>query len=177
MQKGRTVYLRPVRKEDMESFYKAVHDEYIRYMTGTKRVFTMDELYEHYERITSDDTRFDFAICLLDRDELIGDLSILEIDRANRKAGFRIALHSTDHFNKGYGTEAVQLVQRFAFKELQLNRLQLEVFSHNIRAVKVYEKAGFKKEGTLRQALHMNGRYSDEIIMGMLKHEYEDLGT
>lgn len=169
MERGRTVYLRPVRKEDMESFYRAVQDDDIRYMTGTRRVFTMDELYDHYERITNDGTRYDFAICLQDGDETIGDLSILDIDRVNRKAGFRIALHGRDHFNKGYGTEAVKLAQQFAFEKLQLNRLQLEVFSHNIRGVKAYEKAGFKKEGTLREALYMNGRYSDEIIMGILK--------
>ncbi|MGR3206957.1 GNAT family N-acetyltransferase [Bacillus glycinifermentans] len=174
MERGRTVYLRPVRKEDMESFYKAVQDEVIRYMTGTRRVFTMDELYDHYERITNDSTRFDFAICLRDGDETIGDLSILDIDRVNRKAGFRIALHGREHFNKGYGTEAVQLALRFVFEKLHLNRIQLEVFSHNIPAVKAYEKAGFKKEGTLRQVLYMNDRYSDEIIMGMLKKEYSE---
>lgn len=69
MERGRTVYLRPVRKEDMESFYRAVQDDDIRYMTGTRRVFTMDELYDHYERITNDGTRYDFAICLQDGDE------------------------------------------------------------------------------------------------------------
>lgn len=171
----RKVYLRPVEKGDMESFYKAVQNEDIRYMTGTTREFTMEDLYEHYERITSDETRYDFAVCLKEDDRLIGDLFIIDIDRTNRKAGFRIALHSPAYLNKGYGPEAVRLAMQFAFERLDLNRLQLEVFSHNKRALKAYEKAGFKREGTVREALYMNKQYSDEIIMGILKREYEEL--
>lgn len=71
--------------------------------------------------------------------------------------------------------EAVRLAMQFAFERLRLNRLQLEVFSHNISALKAYEKAGFKREGTVREALYMNEKYSDEIIMGILKREYEEL--
>ncbi|MFN2745749.1 MULTISPECIES: GNAT family N-acetyltransferase [unclassified Bacillus (in: firmicutes)] len=175
MLKGCKVYLRPLEKDDMESFYKAAQDEKIRYMTGTRRAFTMDELYEHYERITHDDTRYDFAICQNTGDQIVGDLSILDIDSPSQKAGFRIALHSPAYFNRGFGTEAVRLAMQFAFEKLKLNRLQLEVFSHNSRAIKAYERAGFKKEGTIRQSLYMNNQYSDEIIMGMLKLEYEQL--
>ena len=74
--------------------------------------------------------------------------------------------------SKGYGTEATKLAQKFAFEVLKLNRLELEVFSHNIRGIKAYGKAGFKIEGILRQAHHINQTYSDEIIMGILKEEY-----
>ncbi|GIN17828.1 GNAT family N-acetyltransferase [Shouchella clausii] len=172
---GTTVYLRSVQKNDMSSFFNAVQDKEIRYMTGTTKTFTMEQLYEHYERMTNDEHRFDFAICLLNSDEVLGDLSILEIDEANQKAGFRIALHHQQIFNKGYGTEAIQLALRFAFEQLKLNRLQLEVFSHNIRGIKAYEKAGFKIEGVLRQSLYVNNQYSDEIIMAMLRTDYDEL--
>lgn len=170
--KGNRVYLRPVQKEDMKSFYQATLDDEIMYMTGTKNAFTLEQLYEHFERITKDETRFDFSICLIDGDELIGDLSILDIDKENNKAGFRIALHHKKYFNKGYGTEAVQLALSFAFEKLRLNRLQLEVYSHNLRGIKSYEKAGFKKEGVIRESLYLNNQFSDEIIMGILQREY-----
>ncbi|MDP4098151.1 GNAT family N-acetyltransferase [Paenibacillus sp. P96] len=175
MMKGKAVYLRPIRKEDMTSFYECVRDEETRYMTGTKRTFTMEDLYKHYEHITKDETRHDFAICLIDGDKIIGDLSIVDIDADNRKGFFRIALHNRLYFNKGYGTEAVRLALEFSFEKLKLNRLQLEVFSHNVRGMKSYEKAGFKKEGVLRQSLLYNNQFSDEIIMGMLKEEYDKL--
>ena len=166
MFKSRKVYLRPVEKGDMESFYKAVQNEDIRYMTGTTREYTMEDLYEHYERITSDETRYDFAVCLKEDDRLIGDLSIMDIDRRNRKAGFRIALHSPAYLNKGYGIEAVRLAMQLAFERLDLNPLQLEVFSHNIRALKAYEKAGFKMEGRIREALYMNEQYRMKSLWG-----------
>jgi RimJ/RimL family protein N-acetyltransferase len=173
--KGKSVYLRPIKKQNMESFYKAVQDEELRYMTGTRNTFTMEQLNEHYERITNDDSRYDFAICLLDSDDLLGDLSILEIDQINRKAGFRIALHNINYLSKGFGTEAVQLALHYTFEILNLNRLQLEVFSHNTRGIKAYEKAGFKMEGTIRESLYLNNQYFDEIIMGMLKEDYLEL--
>lgn len=104
--------------------------------------------------------------------EILGDLAILDIDPDNYKAGFRIALHSRNTWNKGNGTEATQLALAFAFEDLQLNRLELEVYSHNVRDIKAYEKAGFKQEGTLRQSLYLNNAYFDEILMAMLREDY-----
>lgn len=173
--RGKTVYLRPLQREDMVSFYESAKDEEIRYMTGTRATFTMEQLYAHYEKIAKDDSRHDFAICLVEDDRLIGELSIMDIEPENQKAGFRIALNNKKDFNKGYGTEAVQLALKFVFEELKLNRLQLEVYSHNIRGIKAYEKAGFKREGVLRESLYYNNQFSDEIIMGMLRKDYEEL--
>lgn len=173
MIKGNLVYLRPIQDEDMESVFQSCQDEEFLYMTGTRKLFTRDEIIESYKRFRKDSTRYDFAICLLDHDQIIGDLSILEIDEDNKKAGFRISLHNRNTVNRGYGTEATRLAQKYTFEELALNRLELEVFSHNIRGIKAYEKAGFRKEGTLRQSLYMNDTYSDEILMGMLQEDYE----
>ncbi|MFU0792033.1 MAG: GNAT family N-acetyltransferase [Virgibacillus proomii] len=170
--RGESVYLRTIIKQDMLSFYQAVQDEEIRYMTGTKNIFSLEQLYEHYDRISSDKTRYDFAICLVSDDQIIGDLSILDIEQTDRKAGFRISLHNQNYFNKGYGTEAVQLALAFVFEKINLNRLQLEVYSHNIRGMKSYEKAGFKREGVIRESILLNDVYFDEIIMGMLQKEY-----
>ena len=173
MIKGRFVYLRAIKDEDMESIHRSCQDEEFLYMTGTRKSFTLDEITDKYKQFSDAPSRYDFAICLLDNHQLIGDLAILEIDLDNKKAGFRISLHSRNTVNKGYGTEATQLAQKFTFEELKLNRLELEVFSHNIRGIKAYEKAGFKKEGTLRQSLYMNGKYADEVLMGMLQEDYQ----
>ncbi|MEC2626393.1 GNAT family protein, partial [Bacillus cereus] len=102
----------------------------------------------------------------------IGELSLLDIDEENERAGFRISMLSIALTGQGYGTEAIKIVLRFVFEQLSLNRLQLEVFSHNLRGIKAYEKVGFAKEGTLRQSLFYNDTYSDEIIMAILKSDY-----
>lgn len=172
MIKGKFLYLRPIKNEDLESIYKSCQDEEFLYMTGTRKSFTLDKIIKSYKQFSEDPTRYDFAICLLDSNQIIGDLSILEIDLDNKKAGFRISLHSQNILNKGYGTEATLLAQKYVFEELKLNRLELEVYSHNVRGIKAYEKAGFRKEGVLRQSLYMKSKFSDEIIMGILLEDY-----
>lgn len=172
MIKGKSVYLRSIKDEDLESIYKSCQVEEFLFMTGTQKSFTLDEIIKSYKQFSEDPTRYDFAICLLDNNEVIGDLAILDVDKVNRKAGFRISLHNKNIINKGYGTEATKLAQKFTFEELKLNRLELEVFSHNIRGIKAYKKAGFKNEGVLRESLYMNDTYSDEVLMGILQEEY-----
>ncbi len=169
---GQSVFLRPITEEDVDSIYECFQDEEIMYMTGTRNILTKDQIREGLSRFNEDSTRCDFAICLVENSRVVGDLAIMEINLDDKKAIFRIALHRIEDCGKGYGAEAVQLVQQFSFEELQLNRLELQVYSHNIRGIKSYEKVGFKKEGTLRQSLYMNGKYSDEIIMSILRDEY-----
>lgn len=170
--KGQQVYLRPIGEDDIESIARCFQNEEIMYMTGTRNLLTKEQIKEAIQRFREDTSRYDFAICLIDNDQVIGDLAIMEVDLDNKKAMFRIALHSIEHCGRGYGTEAVQLAQKFTFEELDLNRLELQVYSHNSRAIKSYEKVGFNKEGVLRQALFMNDTYSDEIIMSILRDEY-----
>jgi len=175
MVKGQKVYLREISVNDSESVERCFQNEEIMYMTGTRNLLTKEQIKEAIYRFKEDSTRYDFAICLVDNDQVIGDLAIMEVDRDNKKAMFRIALHELEDCGRGFGSEAVQLAQKFTFEELCLNRLELQVYSHNIRGIKSYEKVGFKKEGVLRQALLMNNTYSDEIIMSILLEEYMNI--
>ncbi|HPX97256.1 MAG TPA: GNAT family protein, partial [Thermotogota bacterium] len=76
-------------------------------------------------------------------------------------------------WNKGLGTEAFQILIDFAFTELNMNKLKLFVFSFNKRAMRSYEKNGFKVEGVLRQEIFRDGQYHDEIVMGLLVSEWK----
>jgi len=77
-------------------------------------------------------------------------------------------------WNKGLGTEAVRILIEFAFGELNVNKIKLQVFSFNKRAIRSYEKNGFKIEGVLREEVYRNGQYYDEIVMGLLASEWKD---
>lgn len=171
---SKRIYLRPLQELDAPIMLAITTEEEIRYMTGTKSNFTIEQIKAHINHLNNDSSRYDFAICLKENDQVIGELSIMDIEEDNKKAGFRISMRSIELTGKGYGTEAIKLVQRFVFEELNLNRLQLEVFSHNLRGIRAYEKAGFVKEGVLRESLNYNGEYSDEIIMAILKNEYKN---
>lgn len=169
------VYLRNLHEADAPTMLDTTKNEEMRYMTGTKHNFTLDQIKSYIEKVKNDSSRCDFAICLKGNDSMIGDLSILDINKEDNKAGFRIALSTIDLTGKGYGTAAIRSVLPFVFDKLGLNRLQLEVYSHNLRGIRAYEKVGFVKEGVLRQSLLYKGSYSDEIIMAILKEDYVNL--
>ena len=84
-----------------------------------------------------------------------------------------IGIGERDCWGKGYGTDAMRVVLRFAFVELNLHRVGLNVFEYNPRAIRSYEKAGFVEEGRLRGFLHRNNRRWDLIFMGILRDEWE----
>lgn len=171
------LYLRAITLADAEAIHASIIEPEIRYLTGTRSLFTIDQVRQHIIRCENDASRIDFAICLHENDTMIGEGGIVEIDIVNQLAYFRIAMLGIENTGKGYGTRAIRLVIRYVFDVLKLNRLQLEVYSHNPHAKRVYEKAGFKVEGVLRDALLWDGVYSDEIIMSILKKDNEKKGT
>lgn len=105
----------------------------------------------------------------------IGITSLIQIDYKNRNAECIIDIGDKDYWGKGYGTEALRLLLDYAFLELNLHRVSLRVFSFNRRAIRMYEKLGFAKEGSSRQALFREGTWHDLIHMGVLQTEYSSL--
>jgi RimJ/RimL family protein N-acetyltransferase len=85
---------------------------------------------------------------------------------------FYIGIADKENWSKGYGTETLGLILDYAFNTLNLNRIQLVVAVENIAAVKVYQKAGFIIEGTLREAMFHQGKYCDFYIMGILLSDW-----
>lgn len=73
-----------------------------------------------------------------------------------------------------YCTEAIKLIQEFSFNKLNLNKLELEVRTYNNRAIHCYEKYGFVEEGRLQENFFTDGEYTDTLVMGILKSEYEN---
>jgi len=78
-----------------------------------------------------------------------------------------------DQWGKRYASEAARLVLCYDFEELNLHRISLEVYSHNKRAQRSYEKAGFAHEGTMRESYFRNGTYHDTLVMAVLKSDQE----
>jgi len=80
-----------------------------------------------------------------------------------------------DCWGRGYGTDAIRALLRFAFREMNLNRVWLTTGENNPRALACYRKCGFREEGHLRQDRYLEGRYWDTILMGILREEFEAL--
>ena len=118
---------------------------------------------------------FLFAVRTLDRDELIGYVELDGILWAHRVGGVSITIGEIKKWGHGYGYEAMQLVLRFAFDELNLYRVQLTLVNYNERAIALYEKLGFRREGVYREYLQRDGRRCDMYLYGLLRSEWKKI--
>lgn len=103
----------------------------------------------------------------------IGNCGFHNIEWRVRTGEVGIMIGEKSFWNKGYGTEAIRLLLRHGFTTLNLNRIYLEVYENNPRAIRSYEKAGFIHEGRKRQAMFKDGEYLDILIMSVLRQEWE----
>lgn len=124
-------------------------------------------------KCVEDEDRYYFLMLAPDG-QIIGESVINEIDWETRSANFRIVIFHSDTCGKGIGSWAIEMTQEFAFENLKLHRLELDVFSFNIRAQKAYLKAGFKTEGVLRDAIWTGEDYADDILMAILEDEWRE---
>ena len=115
---------------------------------------------------------FTLAIETIANDKLIGGISLMNINWTNRSAMLGISIYDPKNRGKGYGQESMKLCLDFAFRNLNLNRVELETFDFNKRAKDCYVKVGFREVGTKRKARFIDGRYSDVIIMDILRDEW-----
>ncbi|WP_349409884.1 GNAT family protein [Pseudalkalibacillus sp. SCS-8] len=167
------LYLRPVEEEDLDFIYThALWDKEGRRLTGTQSVFSRKVVYDWFERVSTDSSRIDLLICMQDTDQVIGDISMLEIDHQNRNAEMRVSIFDQAFWGNGYGTEAMALFVNYGFKMLNLHRISLDVFAYNERAIKSYQKLGFVQEGIKRDQLFYDGEYHDSIMMSVLADEF-----
>ena len=113
-----------------------------------------------------------FTIRTLEDDKLIGELGLDVVNWSGRDAFVGLGIGETEYWGKGYGTDIMNVLLRFAFTEINLRRVTLTVFEYNPRAIRSYEKAGFKHEGCLRNYLHREGRRWNELYMGILREEW-----
>jgi len=115
-----------------------------------------------------------FAIRTLTDDRLIGYIGLYTIFWPQREAIMGINIGERDFWGKGYGTDALRVLLRFGFEELNLRRVSLSFLEGNERAMRSYEKCGFRLEGRERNAWAYDGRRWDEIYMGLLREEWQE---
>lgn len=113
-----------------------------------------------------------FTIRAVADNQLLGDVILDVVNWNMRDAFVGIGIGPRDFWGKGYGTEAMQLILQYAFTEINLHRVTLDVFEYNPRAIRSYEKAGFRHEGRQRGAILREGKRWDVLFMGILREEW-----
>jgi RimJ/RimL family protein N-acetyltransferase len=102
----------------------------------------------------------------------IGFIRLHGIIWAERRARLAVGIFNRQFWSHGYGTEAIRLILDYAFGDLRLHRVSLDVLDINVRAIRSYEKCGFVREGIQRETCFIDGRWHDDIMMGILESEY-----
>ncbi|MCL4442345.1 MAG: GNAT family N-acetyltransferase [Firmicutes bacterium] len=174
MYTGKLVKLRAYKQEDAALAQEYYNDPEVKrfLVPGIPYPLTLPEEERWVLSQSANNDVYSFAIETLEDAQYIGGCGINSVDWKNSVAQAGIFIGDKNFWGKGYGTDAMQVLVRFVFEQMNVNKVSLNTYSFNTRAFKSYLKCGFKQEGTLRQALFRDGRYHDIYVMGLLREEY-----
>jgi RimJ/RimL family protein N-acetyltransferase len=116
-----------------------------------------------------------FSIRTLENEKLIGFVAFDGINWTDRDSYVAIGIGEPDFWGKGFGSDAMRLMLRYGFNELNLHRVSLNVYDYNLRGIRSYEKCGFKHEGRICEFVLRDGQRSDMLHMGILRSDWEKL--
>lgn len=175
MLKGENLYLSKIEKEDMNCIYKWFADseflKYYDYVTPVPQ--SKDEVYKTFSDYEKNDESKVFAIKINKSNEIIGIAGFDDIVSDNGVATMFIGIGSEEHRGKGYGRESLNLLLSYGFFDMNLFRIQLNVLEFNSSAIRLYERAGFKREGALREFVLRDCKRYDLFLYGLLKREWK----
>jgi RimJ/RimL family protein N-acetyltransferase len=178
MLKGNRVQLRPVKRSDISYFLRWFNDpEVIQYLGLYLPMTEMAE--EKFIENTGTEkvpSRVLFVIeALTDEAAVpIGNISLGGINSKDHFATFGIAIGDKDYWSKGYGTEAMKLMVKYGFEQLNLHRISSNAIAFNERSIRMHLGVGFKEEAREREAVYKNGKYYDHVAFGLLKTEWQE---
>jgi RimJ/RimL family protein N-acetyltransferase len=171
---GEQVWLGALNLSDAAVIARWENDsEFLRLMdSGPARPRSEAEIQRWLESAAKSRSDYTFGIRRVATDDLIGWAQLDGIDWIHRSTSLGIGIGPRQHWDAGYGTEAMRLLLGFAFDELNLHRVYLTAFSYNARAIHLYEKLGFTLEGRYREHLERDGQRHDMLLYGLLRHEW-----
>lgn len=169
---GEKIYLRPVETEDAKFLAKGENEPVVRESLFLALPISLANEQEKVEQYITSKDAVVLIIVEKETNKPVGQTAFFRIDYISRAAVFYIAILEPAFWSKGFGSEATKLMVDYAFKTLNLNRIQLHVCAENKPAIKIYARVGFQKEGVLRQAMFRNGNYVDFWVMGILKGDW-----
>jgi len=154
--------------------------EYFRLMSaGAASMSSIRQMKGYFEKDVDDATLAThfFGVRTIADDRLIGEMNLEVVNWSVRDAFVGLSIGDRENWGKGYGTEMMNLLLQFAFLEVNLQRVTLTVFDYNPRAIRAYEKAGFRHEGRERKMLNKEGQRWDMLFMGVLREEWLEMQT
>lgn len=166
MYEGKLVRLRPLEWTDAQQYREWVNDASFGSLVDRVRPVTLEEHRRWYDALIASDSVALFAVDELDSGEFLGCVWLYGVDPRHRRAELRILLGRSH--GRGRGTDAIETLVRVARERFNLHKVFAEVLESNERACRSFEKAGFQREGLLREDRFVNGRYQDVVRYGIV---------
>lgn len=164
--------LRPLEREDLKFVHRLNNDAKIMSYWFEEPYEAFVELQELYDKHIHDQSERRF---ILELDvQMVGLVELMEIDYIHRRAEFQIIIDPKFQ-GHGYAVSATKLAMKYAFHVLNLHKLYLVVDKVNEKAIHVYEKVGFIREGELIDEFFVDGTYHDAIRMCIFQHQYREM--
>ncbi|WP_404452121.1 GNAT family N-acetyltransferase [Virgibacillus necropolis] len=179
---GTKIELRPVSLEDFKRTYEWRNDEETAKMEAGPGLFrhshvSLEQIEDSYEKaIKKLDKREEGEFSIYTQGENskhIGLIGYRELNIVSRRCTVGIGIGDKECWDKGYGSDAMKALIHYLFQTMNLNRVQLDTWSGNVRAIRSYEKCGFIVEGRMRNDAYIDGKYYDTVVMGLLKEEFQ----
>jgi RimJ/RimL family protein N-acetyltransferase len=168
---GEKVYLSTVKTEDMALFIKVMNTEDVRILARSRRdVMNEANAGEMMENLMKREECF--IIRRNADDEAIGYGLLMDRDEYNREVMLGVSIGDKGDRGKGYGEDAIKLLLKHAFIDLNMESVHLGVYEYNKVAIRAYEKVGFKFAGRRRHARIIGNKFYDEIVMDIVSEEY-----
>ncbi|MBI4615316.1 MAG: GNAT family N-acetyltransferase [Planctomycetes bacterium] len=163
---------------DAEIYCRWFNDPELHHYNCDRRftAFSLDETVDLLRRSwieTGPDCRR-FAVRLLGTGRLVGQADIYQIHADSRRARVGLEIGEKDLWGRGLGREVLGMLLEEAFGSLDLHRVEALIYSFNLRSVRLFERAGFRREGVLRERLARDGGFHDEYIYGLLAREWRE---
>ncbi len=174
--RGKVVQLVPVEAERDAKLFTEWHrnSEYSRLLNGSPAVLNSTKSTEKW--LEKNDLSIEtvcFAINNLADHKIIGEIALEDIKPFCSNVFVGISIGEEALWGKGFGSDAMQIILRYAFSFLNVHRVSLTVFDYNSRAIRSYEKVGFQHEGKLKDWLNRDGKRWDLHFMGILRDEWQ----
>jgi diamine N-acetyltransferase len=172
---GNNILLRALEPQDLEFLYCIENDESIWEMSNTQTPYSKFLIKQYLENAHQDiyeAKQLRLVICKKDDFTAIGLIDLFEFDARNNRAGIGIVIKNALDKNKGFGSEAVELLIDYCFLKLNLNQIFANIGTKNEASLKLFSKFGFTKIGVKKQWNLIDGLYQDEALFQLLKNEY-----
>ncbi|NOK62583.1 MAG: Protein N-acetyltransferase, RimJ/RimL family [Chloroflexi bacterium AL-W] len=170
---GQQVFLSHIRREDIPLFARWFSDlEFTTYTGAIGMSSTLEQEEEWFASITKDPTIKYFGIVVCEGQQLIGNISLKQINYRHGTAEIGIGIGEKSTWGKGYGSEAIRLMVDYGFTFLGLHSICLWHTSFNERGHRAYLKAGFKVAGQWREAALFDGQRYDHVLMDITREDF-----